>query len=159
MLTHAVPPTSTHFFQQVYVQDLIQANGAKLWPLFEAGARVYVCGDARRMVRHAVTVVSWVCLLCFHTATVCATNAFQYQQPVIPHCLTRSCVVLLTLCCCGCRSVACFPTTLSLSQAPDVRAAFKDVARTFGGRSDAAAESWMGGLLESNRYLEDVWAG
>jgi hypothetical protein len=44
-------------------------------------------------------------------------------------------------------------------QAPDVRAAFKDVARTFGGRSDAAAESWMGGLLESNRYLEDVWAG
>jgi cytochrome P450/NADPH-cytochrome P450 reductase len=44
-------------------------------------------------------------------------------------------------------------------QAPDVRAAFKDIARTFGGRSDAAAESWMGGLLESNRYLEDVWAG
>jgi sulfite reductase alpha subunit-like flavoprotein len=35
---------------QVYVQDLIQANGAKLWPLFEAGAVVYVCGDARRMV-------------------------------------------------------------------------------------------------------------
>lgn len=47
----------------------------------------------------------------------------------------------------------------SVLQAPDVRAAFKDVARTFGGRSDAAAESWMGGLLESNRYLEDVWAG
>jgi hypothetical protein len=39
---------------QVYVQDLIQANGAKLWPLFEAGAVVYVCGDARRMVRAAL---------------------------------------------------------------------------------------------------------
>jgi len=77
---------------KVYVQDLIQANGAKLWPLFEAGAVVYICGDARRM-------------------------------------------------------------------APDVRSAFKDIARTFGGRSDAAAESWLGGLLESNRYLEDVWAG
>lgn len=36
---------------QVYVQDLIQANGAQLYPLFEAGAVVYVCGDARRMVR------------------------------------------------------------------------------------------------------------
>jgi len=34
---------------KVYVQDLIQANGAKLWPLFEAGAVVYICGDARRM--------------------------------------------------------------------------------------------------------------
>jgi sulfite reductase alpha subunit-like flavoprotein len=44
-------------------------------------------------------------------------------------------------------------------QAPDVRAAFKDIARTVGGRSDAAAESWLGGLLEGNRYLEDVWAG
>lgn len=41
---------------QVYVQDLIQANGAKLWPLFEAGAIVYVCGDARRMVSGGATV-------------------------------------------------------------------------------------------------------
>lgn len=49
--------------------------------------------------------------------------------------------------------------TCTYAQAPDVRAAFKDVARTFGGKADAAAESWMGGLLESNRYLEDVWAG
>lgn len=38
-------------YVQVYVQDLIQANGPKLWPLFEAGAVVYICGDARRMVR------------------------------------------------------------------------------------------------------------
>lgn len=51
------------------------------------------------------------------------------------------------------------PVHVAAVQAPDVRAAFKDVARTFGGRSDAAAESWLGGLLESNRYLEDVWAG
>jgi sulfite reductase alpha subunit-like flavoprotein len=44
-------------------------------------------------------------------------------------------------------------------QEPDVRAAFKDVARTWGGRNDASADSWMGGLLESHRYLADVWAG
>jgi sulfite reductase alpha subunit-like flavoprotein len=40
-----------------------------------------------------------------------------------------------------------------------VRAAFKDVARTYGGRPDAAVDSWLGGLLEGGRYLEDVWAG
>jgi hypothetical protein len=51
------------------------------------------------------------------------------------------------------------PVRLAPVQAPDVRAAFKDIARTVGGRSDAAAESWLGGLLEGNRYLEDVWAG
>lgn len=77
---------------QVYVQDLIQQQGADLWQLFEDGAHVYVCGDARRM-------------------------------------------------------------------APDVRNAFKDIARSSSGRNNAAVESWMGGLLEAKRYLEDVWAG
>jgi sulfite reductase alpha subunit-like flavoprotein len=76
---------------QVYVQDLILQEGPALWSLFEAGAHVYVCGDARRM-------------------------------------------------------------------APDVRNAFKEMAKTCGGRNASAAESWMGGLLEAKRYLEDVWA-
>ena len=35
---------------QVYVQDLILQEGEVLWKLFEAGAYVYVCGDARKMV-------------------------------------------------------------------------------------------------------------
>lgn len=77
---------------KVYVQDLILQQGPALWGLFEAGAHVYVCGDARRM-------------------------------------------------------------------APDVRNAFKEMAKSCGGRNAAAAESWMGGLLEAKRYLEDVWAG
>eukprot|EP00882_Tetradesmus_deserticola_P007733 GHRQ01008143.1.p1 GENE.GHRQ01008143.1~~GHRQ01008143.1.p1 ORF type:complete len:487 (+),score=250.54 GHRQ01008143.1:1459-2919(+) len=77
---------------KVYAQDLILQEGPALWGLFEAGAHVYVCGDARRM-------------------------------------------------------------------APDVRNAFKDMAQVCGGRNASAAESWMGGLLETKRYLEDVWAG
>jgi len=35
---------------KVYVQDLIAQQGAEVWELLEAGAVVYVCGDARRMV-------------------------------------------------------------------------------------------------------------
>lgn len=77
---------------QVYVQDLILEKGKELWQLFEAGANVYICGDARRM-------------------------------------------------------------------APDVRTAFKEVARTWGGKTDAAVEAWMGSLLERKAYHEDVWAG
>ncbi|KAF8059389.1 cypD [Scenedesmus sp. PABB004] len=74
---------------KVYVQDLILQQGEALWALFERGAHVYVCGDARRM-------------------------------------------------------------------APDVRSAFKEIAKTWGGRNGAAAESWMGGLVEAKRYLEDA---
>lgn len=34
----------------MYVQDLIAASGAKLWPLLDGQkAHVYVCGDARKM--------------------------------------------------------------------------------------------------------------
>jgi sulfite reductase alpha subunit-like flavoprotein len=43
--------------------------------------------------------------------------------------------------------------------APDVRAAFRDLAVRHGGRSQAAADAWIGSMLEGARYLEDVWAG
>eukprot|EP00775_Hariotina_reticulata_P009541 gene9541-9705_t len=43
--------------------------------------------------------------------------------------------------------------------APDVRAAFREVARSWGGKNTLAADSWLGSLLENKRYLEDVWAG
>lgn len=134
------------------MQDLIQANGAKLWPLFEAGAMVYICGDARRMVSSSSSRTQQqqpdaaACAGCGQRVPRCCAQAahgvrmHRYSVPAAPPPPTpfpRACV----------------------TQAPDVRAAFKDVARTYGGRSDDAAESWMGGLLESNRYLEDVWAG
>lgn len=64
-------------------------------------------------------------------------------------------------CCClpALLRLLCTALPLFCPQAPDVRAAFKDVARTYGGRPDAAVDSWLGGLLEGGRYLEDVWAG
>ena len=31
------------------MQDLIRAESAKLWPLIEAGAHIYICGDGSRM--------------------------------------------------------------------------------------------------------------
>ncbi|KAI8468257.1 MAG: cytochrome P450 [Monoraphidium minutum] len=46
---------------KVYVQDLIAAQAAAAWALLEAGAYVYVCGDARRMapdVRRAFMAVA-----------------------------------------------------------------------------------------------------
>jgi len=45
------------------------------------------------------------------------------------------------------------------SMAPEVRRSFAGVAASAGGRSQAAAEAFVGAMLESNRYLEDVWAG
>ncbi|GBF99888.1 hypothetical protein Rsub_12684, partial [Raphidocelis subcapitata] len=46
---------------KVYVQDLIEQQGPKVWELLEAGAYIYVCGDARRMapdVRRAFMAVA-----------------------------------------------------------------------------------------------------
>src|SRR5439155_23978810 len=43
--------------------------------------------------------------------------------------------------------------------APDVRRAFADVFRERTGASDADAQAWLGGLVASNRYLEDIWGG
>lgn len=34
---------------KVYVQDLLRECAGELWPLLQAGAVVYVCGDARSM--------------------------------------------------------------------------------------------------------------
>lgn len=46
---------------KVYVQDLIEKQGAEVWKLLESGAYVYICGDARRMapdVRRAFMAVA-----------------------------------------------------------------------------------------------------
>lgn len=46
--------------ERVYVQDLIRRERARLWPLLEAGAVVYVCGDGARMepdVKRALTTL------------------------------------------------------------------------------------------------------
>ena len=45
------------------------------------------------------------------------------------------------------------------SMAPEVRRSFAGVAASAGGRSQAAAEAFVGAMLEGTRYLEDVWAG
>ncbi|BDX34311.1 NADPH--cytochrome P450 reductase [Mycobacterium antarcticum] len=43
--------------------------------------------------------------------------------------------------------------------APAVRAAFRDIYRARTGTDDAAAKDWLEALVESDRYVEDVWAG
>ena len=35
--------------QKTYVQDLLRAEGERVWQMIEAGAIVYVCGDGGRM--------------------------------------------------------------------------------------------------------------
>ncbi|MGQ0624961.1 MAG: molybdopterin-dependent oxidoreductase [Sporichthyaceae bacterium] len=44
--------------QKVYVQDLMRAAGLEFWRWLDAGAHVYVCGDAGRMAKdvHAVLI-------------------------------------------------------------------------------------------------------
>jgi len=44
------------------------------------------------------------------------------------------------------------------AMAPDVRKAFKRVAEDCGGKSEAKADSMVAAMVESGRYLEDVWA-
>jgi cytochrome P450 / NADPH-cytochrome P450 reductase len=43
--------------------------------------------------------------------------------------------------------------------APAVRAAFRDIYRERTGADDAAAKAWLEALVESDHYVEDVWAG
>ena len=43
--------------------------------------------------------------------------------------------------------------------APAVRAAFRDIYRARTGSDDAAAKDWLEGLVASDHYVEDVWAG
>ncbi len=37
--------------EKTYVQDRMRESGAEVWRWFEAGAHVYVCGDAKRMAK------------------------------------------------------------------------------------------------------------
>ena len=43
--------------------------------------------------------------------------------------------------------------------APAVRAAFRDVYRARTGADDAEAKEWLEALVQSDNYVEDVWAG
>ena len=43
--------------------------------------------------------------------------------------------------------------------APAVRAAFRDIYRAHTGSDDAAAKDWLEGLVVTDHYVEDVWAG
>lgn len=43
--------------EKVYVQDRIRAEGAELWSWIEAGAHLYVCGDAKRMAKDVEAAV------------------------------------------------------------------------------------------------------
>ena len=43
--------------------------------------------------------------------------------------------------------------------APAVRAAFRDIYQARTGSDDAAAKGWLEALVESDHYVEDVWAG
>ncbi len=42
--------------------------------------------------------------------------------------------------------------------APAVRAAFRDIYRRFTGADDAAVARWLADLVNTDRYVEDVWA-
>jgi cytochrome P450/NADPH-cytochrome P450 reductase len=43
--------------------------------------------------------------------------------------------------------------------APAVRGSFLDIYRARTGADDSAARDWLNGLIESDHYVEDVWAG
>ncbi|MFF8726650.1 bifunctional cytochrome P450/NADPH--P450 reductase [Streptomyces sp. NPDC015171] len=75
-----------------FVQDRIARESDEVWAALEAGGRVYICGDGRRM-------------------------------------------------------------------APAVREAFMAVHRAHTGSGDEEAAAWLAGMVESGRYVEDVWAG
>ncbi|MEW2292888.1 cytochrome P450 [Streptomyces sp. NPDC006743] len=75
-----------------FVQERIAREADEVWAVLEAGGKVYVCGDGRRM-------------------------------------------------------------------APAVREAFMAVHRERTGADDGAAAGWLTSLVESGRYVEDVWAG
>jgi cytochrome P450/NADPH-cytochrome P450 reductase len=43
--------------------------------------------------------------------------------------------------------------------APAVRGSFLDIYRARSGADDVQARDWLNGLIESDHYVEDVWAG
>ncbi|MFJ7956950.1 bifunctional cytochrome P450/NADPH--P450 reductase [Streptomyces sp. NPDC096319] len=75
-----------------FVQERIARESEEVWAVLEAGGRVYICGDGRRM-------------------------------------------------------------------APAVREAFLAIHREHTGATDEEAVAWLAGMVESGRYVEDVWAG
>jgi len=44
--------------QKIYVQDRMRESGAEVWAWLEAGAHVYVCGDAKRMAKDVETALA-----------------------------------------------------------------------------------------------------
>jgi cytochrome P450/NADPH-cytochrome P450 reductase len=75
-----------------YVQDVIKQYHDEVWRLLQAGANVYVCGEANRM-------------------------------------------------------------------APAVRSAFMEVFSRETNVSAADAQAWLDGMIQSKRYLQDIWGG
>jgi sulfite reductase (NADPH) flavoprotein alpha-component len=51
LLTHLDVAFSRDQRAKIYVQDRMRDRGAELWSWLEAGAHVYVCGDANRMAK------------------------------------------------------------------------------------------------------------
>eukprot|EP00877_Chromochloris_zofingiensis_P012868 jgi/Chrzof1/7835/Cz02g38090.t1 len=49
---------------KVYVQDLLLQQGAAVWQLLEAGAYIYVCGDAKRMAPDVRNVLKQIAEKC-----------------------------------------------------------------------------------------------
>jgi cytochrome P450/NADPH-cytochrome P450 reductase len=43
--------------------------------------------------------------------------------------------------------------------APAVRGSFVDIYQARTGADDDQARAWLNGLIESDHYVEDVWAG
>jgi sulfite reductase (NADPH) flavoprotein alpha-component len=43
---------------KIYVQDRMRESAAELWAWLEAGAHVYVCGDAKRMAKDVETALA-----------------------------------------------------------------------------------------------------
>jgi sulfite reductase (NADPH) flavoprotein alpha-component len=43
--------------KKIYVQDHLRENAAELWKWLEAGAHLYVCGDAKRMAKDVDTAL------------------------------------------------------------------------------------------------------
>ncbi len=54
---------------KTYVQQSIKAQEDEIWPLIEAGANIYLCGDASRMAPEVEK--AWLCRLLGETNAPC----------------------------------------------------------------------------------------
>ncbi|XP_064619119.1 NADPH--cytochrome P450 reductase-like [Lineus longissimus] len=66
--------------EKVYVQHLMKKDMEKLYKLFEAGAHIYVCGDARNMAKDVHQVVQDVLVECGGKTTAQAENYIKKLQ-------------------------------------------------------------------------------